>query len=78
MKAVWILTEEYNDYNQHGEYFICWFPRFPSLEELKSAVEKNTGEHLTDKEAQNILDDKGRVGLAASWFNLEYINSGFD
>ncbi len=33
--SVWILTSEYNDYDQHGEYFEgIWFSR-PLIEQLK-------------------------------------------
>ena len=33
---VWVLTEEVNDYNQYGEYFLAVFKEKPTLEELMS------------------------------------------
>lgn len=36
-RAVWILTRSYNDYNQHGEYFVAVFFTFPSQDELVHA-----------------------------------------
>jgi hypothetical protein len=35
MTYVWILTEEYNDYDQHGEYFLAVFKKEPTEEDLK-------------------------------------------
>lgn len=32
--TVWILTEEYNDYDQHGEYFVAVFADKPTTEQL--------------------------------------------
>ncbi len=57
MKSIWILTEEYNDYDQHGEYFLAAFKEKPSLEELK----KYDYDHI------------GRVHNEYSWCNLEEI-----
>jgi len=34
MKSVWILTCEYNDYDQYGEYFLDVFDSLPSTDEL--------------------------------------------
>lgn len=37
MKA-YILTADYNDYNQHGEYFVAFFMHKPSVEDLKKVL----------------------------------------
>jgi hypothetical protein len=34
MTKVWILTTEYNDYDQHGAYFVAWWPKKPTYEQL--------------------------------------------
>ena len=36
MHNIWILTEEYNEYDQHGGYFLAAFTREPTEEDLKS------------------------------------------
>lgn len=33
-KGVWVLTESYNDYDQHGECFSAIWEKKPSLEQL--------------------------------------------
>ena len=32
--SIWVLLEEYNDYDQHGEYFVHAWNHKPSREEL--------------------------------------------
>ena len=32
--SIWVLTEEYNDYDQHGEYFVHSWNHKPSKDEL--------------------------------------------
>lgn len=38
MKTVWMLTEEYNDYDQYGEYFLDVFETKPSREQLAEVI----------------------------------------
>lgn len=40
--SVWVLTEEYNDYDQHGEYFIHAWDHKPSREELKVHINEES------------------------------------
>jgi hypothetical protein len=68
MKA-WILTEEYNDYDQHGEYFVAWFPEKPTIEELSK--------HFSENEAVHILNGGGRRGWEYQWYNLKEVDNGF-
>lgn len=47
MKSVWVLTTEYNDYDQHGEYFVAVFEEYPTLAQLQSAgVEEDFLSHV--------------------------------
>ena len=46
MKA-YILTTEYNHYDQMGEYFIAWFHKKPSPDELRQV--------MIDKEEEDFL-----------------------
>ena len=34
MSSVWVLTAWYNDYDQHGGYFVAWWPDYPQLGDL--------------------------------------------
>lgn len=38
---IWILTFTANEFDQYGEYFVCWFKEKPTLEKLRIAMESN-------------------------------------
>ena len=68
---MWILTESFNDYDQHGEYFrACWSHK-PNKEEL----EKVLGE-ITEEEFQYLLKGGGRKEVEYSWYYLENKQEG--
>jgi hypothetical protein len=62
-RAVWVLTKEYNDYDQYGEYFVAVFSRKPSKDLLISA-----GVH--EGSVDNVLSGGGRLGVEDAWFYL--------
>lgn len=70
--TIWVLTEEYNDYDQHGEYFVHAWDHKPSKEELKEhGVEisrPSTPDYL-----QHVLDGGGRIELRKYYDNQWYI-----
>lgn len=72
MKA-FILTESYNDYDQHGAYFIAWWPNKPTMEELRKVI---TG--YGDTGLQHVLDGGGRRNFEDSWYDLEEVEAGVD
>lgn len=37
-ESVWVLTETYNDYNQHGAYFIKVWKNKPTVEQLQEVT----------------------------------------
>lgn len=57
--VIYVLTSEYNDYDQHGEYFEKAFRDIPTIEEMHSA-----GFRLTDKEYQWMLEKLSELGYA--------------
>ena len=62
---VWILTEEHNDYDQYGEYFVAVFAEKPSLKQIERYVDccYCTPEH--------VWHGGGRTGhLEDVWWNL--------
>jgi hypothetical protein len=74
MKA-YILTTEYNHYDQMGEYFIAWFHKKPSPDELRQV--------MIDKEEEDscelcchILDGGGRTKrMEDQWYYLREVSS---
>ena len=54
---IFILTEEYNAYDQYGEYFIAAFKHKPTPEQL----------------AKYDCDHYGRQGNENNWFNLKEV-----
>lgn len=62
-KAVWVLTEEHNAYDQYGEYFLAVFASIPHHSELtKYGVPQNRLRH--------VLNGGGRVKWENNWFHL--------
>lgn len=61
---MWILTEEYNEYDQYGAYFVDAWHCKPSEEDLK-----NAGVHPSD--IQHVLNGGGRTHrYEGHWYNL--------
>lgn len=45
---MWILTEEYNDYDQYGEYFVhAWISK-PTWDELYEVLKQHNDEDCCD------------------------------
>jgi len=64
MTTVWILTEEYNEYDQHGEYFLAVFKEKPTIEKLMKFI----GD---EEEAKHVLAGGGnRRGNEGQWYFL--------
>lgn len=61
---VWVLTKEYNIYDQQGAYFECVYSHLPTPQELwDMGVPQNRTKH--------VQQGGGRVGYEDEWFNLE-------
>ena len=66
MTKVFVLTEEYNDYDQHGAYFVEVFARRPTNEELtKAGVEAGRLSH--------VQAGGGRQGFDDHWYILDEV-----
>lgn len=64
MAEIWVLTSEYNDYDQHGEYFIAAFHGKPSAADLMKEVE------VSAKQAEHLAAGGGRIDAEYQWFHL--------
>lgn len=62
-KKVWILTEEHNQYDQYGEYFLAVFAEKPTSEKLKKH-----GVH--ESEIEHVLNGGGRKKYEDQWYYL--------
>jgi len=72
MKA-YILTTEYNRYDQMGEYFIAWFHQKPSTDELRQVMIDKEEE---DEICCHILDGGGRTKrMEDQWYYLREVSS---
>lgn len=61
---VWILTEERNEYNQYGEYFIAAFKHKPSLAQLAKYVNRYYN-------VEHVWNGGGRTDqMEDKWWNL--------
>lgn len=63
---VWVLTEEFNDYNQNGEYFVAVFGTKPSADKLAAFVDP----HSNRARLQHIANGGGREELEDHWYHL--------
>jgi len=62
---VWILTSEYNDYDQHGEVFEGVFAKKPT----SAQIQKFCG--ITESGADHVLAGGGRQRHEDSWYILK-------
>lgn len=63
-EEIWVLTSEYNDYDQHGEYFEAVFIGKPTSKQIQKHC------HVTEQGAVHILNGGGRVKYEYQWYNL--------
>jgi hypothetical protein len=61
---IWILTSEYNDYDQHGEYFEAVFVGKPTAKQ----IEEHCG--VNEIGSTHILAGGGRIKHQDQWYNL--------
>lgn len=62
---VWVLTRAFNDYDQHGDYFVAVFGHKPTEQELLK-------ESVTLEAIPNLLNyGVGRIRDEYDWWYLE-------
>jgi hypothetical protein len=72
--SIWILTEEYNDYDQHGECFLEVFEDKPDRTTLAWALTMNGhGENFTNQFIDHVLKGGGRVSAEHCWLHLREV-----
>ena len=58
--SIWVLTEEYNDYDQHGEYFVHAWNHKPSIQDLLEQGVERSRPKMNDYLA-HVLNGGGRI-----------------
>ncbi len=66
---IWVITEEFNDYNQHGGYFVCAFDHSPTYDDLITAG-------FSKGYALRILSGGGRFDDEYHWFEINEVAFG--
>jgi hypothetical protein len=64
---VWILTKEYNDYDQYGEYFVAVFGNKPTHQQLTEAG-------VQTRRLRHTLNGGGRVDFENEWYFLREVD----
>lgn len=64
---MWILTEEYNEYDQHGEYFVYAWVDKPSKEELCKVINDRFRQ---DDYLDHVYEGGGRIYPEDHWYNF--------
>lgn len=79
MAKVWVLTSEYNDYDQYGEYFEAAFRTSPTLQQLSQIFYETDIDQLTDDELMFLTHIKrggGREKVESKWYYLREVKEG--
>jgi hypothetical protein len=60
---VFVLTSEYNEYDQHGEYFLAVFKNCPTSEQLAACG-------VAPAQIEHVLKGGGRQNVEDVWYHL--------
>lgn len=74
---VWVLTCEYNEYDQHGAYFVGVFAKKPDVGRLEEELQRSSPSWQWSADvaasAKHLSEGGGRMGEEDSWYNLEEV-----
>lgn len=76
MNKVWVITEEHNDYDQHGVYFCCVFANKPTHQQCldflleEGYIQKYQCKKHQDKMAAFLMKGGGRYKDEGVWYWL--------
>lgn len=76
-QGVWVLSENFNDYDQHGPVTRCIWQIKPTIEQLVSYFKYDTGQSADVMGALefilHVLNGGGRRGAEYSWYDLHFV-----
>lgn len=74
---MWVLTDEYNMYDQEGQYFRAAWTNKPTLKQVKEVLKVHDNDmdehHIL---ALHILDGGGRRNNEEWWWHLHQVKEG--
>lgn len=68
---MWVVTKEYNDYNQHGEYFVAVYKDKPTFQQLKETLQSED-----DVTIGKLTRGGGRQNIEDEWYSLIRVEEG--
>ncbi len=68
---MWVVTKEYNMYDQQGEYFVAVYKDKPTFKQLKITLQSND-EVMLGK----LTRGGGRQNVEDEWYNLAEVEDG--
>lgn len=69
-EKIWVLTTEYNEYDQFGEYFVAAWRQKPTKDQLQPLTSMN------DFGLDHLLKGGGRLEYEYQWYNLKEYPEG--
>ena len=66
---IYILTEEWNEYDQHGAYFLAAFVDMPSARDIRVVMAREDTP-MPESEIAHILKGGGRQKTESVWYHL--------
>jgi hypothetical protein len=67
---MWIVTTEFNDYDQHGEYFVAAYYKKPTFQQLKELIKQD------DVTVGKLTSGGGRQKWENQWWYLREVSEG--
>jgi hypothetical protein len=71
MKTLWIVTADYNDDHQYGDYFVAAFIEKPTFQDLKKTLPDEDNFTIN-----RIINGEGRLGFEPVWYNIIEVKPG--
>lgn len=71
----WILTSEYNEYDQQGDYFEAWFHHQPTKEDIAGVLSAYYPFGIPEGLCRHVLNGGGRQDVEHKWYILQEVES---
>lgn len=81
-EGVWVLTTEYNQYDQEGAYLCAVWPAKPTVKQLAEFFSYTSASSVVGNVMgalafiMHLEAGGGRRGVEDQWYNLEFVKYG--